>query len=174
MAVAAKGKAMIGKRRWDHFISVEGRVRARALMVASILVLLLGPALGPARAQPQDQVQAQTQGQAEIPNIEGRWAVAIELSSGRCRWEGSVTLAQRGREITGRGAVNPVGRDRRCPPLGGAIKGQVTGPRIGFGFATGALGRAHFDGTYDPATETMEGAWRARNGAGSWRADRVK
>ncbi len=127
-----------------------------------------------AEAQVLVQAEAQNLAQADLPRIQGRWALAIELASGRCRWRGGVNLRQRGREITGRGAVSPTGRARLCPPLGGAIKGRITGPRIGFGFATGALGRARFDGTYDPATDTMEGTFRARAAGGSWRAERVR
>ena len=146
----------------------------RGVLMAAAVMAALGLASLAARSQAQAETRAQAEVQAEIPDIHGRWSVAIELSSGCCRWEGSVTLRQRGREITGKGAVRPVGRRRRCPSLGGAIKGRITGPRIGFGFATGALGRARFDGIYDPQTDTMEGAWRARNATGPWRADRVK
>ncbi len=181
MAPGAKGKAAAreirrGRRRGRR--QTRGRMFrqwiGRGVLMAAAVMAALGLTSLAAQAQAQAEMFAQAEVQAEIPDIHGRWTVAIELSSGRCRWEGTVTLAQRGREITGRGAARPVGRGQRCPPLGGAIKGRITGPRIGFGFATGALGRAQFDGTYNPQTDTMSGAWRARFAAGPWRADRVK
>jgi len=135
-----------------------GAMLGRGLLIAAAVLVLGVGALGSAGSQ--------ALAQADIPNVSGRWAVAIELDTGRCRWEGSVTLRQLGTRITGWGRARPVDRDRRCPPLGGDIEGAVTGPRIGFGFATGTLGQARFDGTYDPKTGIMEGTWRARIGAG--------
>jgi hypothetical protein len=118
---------------------------------------------------------AQDLAQADLAQVEGRWIVVIELGSGRCRWRGSVSLRQDGRRVFGEGSARPHGRrSRRCPSLGGGIEGRVTGPRIGFGFATGHLGRADFEGTYDPKTETMRGHWRAGRAAGAWSAERAR
>ena len=113
---------------------------------------------------------------AEAPGISvaGLWAVVIEQPRRRCRWEGSVRLEQRGDRIAGSGEAKPVGHNRRCPLLKGKIDGKVDGNSVRFGFATGRLGVADFEGTLGEGGRTMSGRWRGRSAAGQWRAERAR
>ena len=115
--------------------SAKGKAHIKAGLGVLAVVAALGglgvaaPCTG-ARGETLVQADAQNLAQAEagVPRIQGRWAVAIELAGRRCRWRGTVSLRQQGREITGRGAASPTGRARFCPPLGGAIKGGSPAP----------------------------------------------
>jgi hypothetical protein len=131
------------------------RTRSFAISLAVLGSVLACP-LSEARADPTD----------------GAWAVAIEQAGGRCRWEGSVRLAQQGKRIEGSGEARPVA-GKRCPILRGAIEGTVNGRQVRFGFATGGLGTARFDGTLGADARTMTGRWRAGRAAGTWWADRA-
>ncbi len=106
--------------------------------------------------------------------VAGLWAVAIDQPRTGCRWHGHVRLAQRGRRITGSGKAQPAGRNRRCRPLKGAIDGNVDGNHVRFGFATGELGTADFQGMLDIGGLAMEGRWRARSASGRWWAERAR
>lgn len=114
-----------------------------------------------------------TEGVAEhnIAWVEGAWQVSIMMATRRCRWEGTVVLKQRQRQILGSGAAT--GR-RGCADLHGRIKGEVEGARVGFGFATGALGTARFRGTMRRDGKAMHGEWNARNASGAWTAVRAR
>ena len=106
--------------------------------------------------------------------VAGLWAVAIEQPRTRCRWEGHVRLAQKGRRLSGSGKAKAVGRNRRCPPLKGNIDGRVDGDSVRFGFAMGRLGVAEFEGALGDRGRTLAGRWRGRAASGLWWASRAR
>ena len=168
-------KTAIAERRAERAIGGSPRSANRAAVLAAtaLAVAGLGGVVGRAGIAAPASAEVKSQAEALVPRIQGRWRVMIELSSGRCRWRGFVELRQRGRRITGRGSARPARKARRCPVLAGKIRGHITGARIGFGFPTGALGRADFEGRLDSRTGTMRGSWNARSRGGSWRAEQA-
>ena len=138
-------------------------VRSPSLFVMTLVLGMIGFGMSQPRA-------------ADAPpnSVAGLWAVAIEQPRTRCRWEGHVRLAQKGHRITGSGEAKPVGRNRRCSPLKGNIEGANDGSLVRFGFATGRLGVADFEGTLGDGGRTMSGGWRTRSAAGQWAAERAR
>jgi hypothetical protein len=107
--------------------------------------------------------------------LSGRWAVRIVQSSTGCDWTGEVRLDEKDGTLTGDGsaAASKDSRDpRRCPPLKGEVNGTVRGDVVRFGFATGRLGKAEFEGKVVAKSKQMQGLWSARSAAGQWAAAR--
>lgn len=107
--------------------------------------------------------------------LTGRWAVRIVQPATGCDWVGEVRLNERSAVLTGEGAASATkaSRDpRRCPPLKGEVNGSVRGEIVRFGFATGRLGKAEFEGRLVKQGREMQGSWTARSAAGQWAAAR--
>jgi hypothetical protein len=107
--------------------------------------------------------------------LTGRWAVRIVQSSTGCDWTGEVRLNEKDGTLTGDGSATASkdSRDpRRCPPLKGEVNGTVRGDVVRFGFATGRLGKAEFEGKLVAKSKQMHGLWSARSAAGQWAAAR--
>ena len=113
---------------------------------------------------------------AEPPpkSVAGLWAIALEQPRTRCRWEGHVRLAQKGRRLSGSGKAKAVGRNRRCPPLKGNIDGEVDGNSVRFGFAMGRLGVAEFEGALGDGGRIVAGRWWGPTASGLWWAERAR
>ncbi len=107
--------------------------------------------------------------------LTGSWAVRIVQPATGCDWVGEVRLKERSGVLTGEGAASATkaSRDpRRCPPLKGEVNGAVHGEIVRFGFATGRLGKAEFEGRLVKQGREMHGSWTARSAAGQWAAAR--
>lgn len=106
--------------------------------------------------------------------VEGHWAVTIERKGRGCVWRGRIRLSQRGGRIAGAGWARAVKRARRCPDLKGKVEGEVEGRVVRFGFATGRIGTAWFEGQLASRGSTMRGRWRAGRATGAWSAARER
>lgn len=135
-----------------------------------------GWALAIALAAPAPLGPAPPAAAADAPTraIEGTWRVVIDQSRGRCGWRGTISLTRTGRRIAGEGQASPSKRQRRCPTLKGAVEGRIEGRQVRFGFATGRLGTAEFEGTLGDKPGIMSGRWSARRASGRWQATRVE
>lgn len=118
---------------------------------------------------------AQAAGSPPTPPLTGLWAVRIVQPSTGCDWVGEVRLNEKAAVLTGEGsaAATKASRDpRRCPPLKGQVNGSVRGEIVRFGFATGRLGKAEFEGRVVKQGREMQGSWSTRSAAGQWAAAR--
>ena len=109
------------------------------------------------------------------PALTGRWAVRIVQPATGCDWLGEVRLDERAGVLTGEGSATATkaSRDpRHCPPLKGEVNGSVRGEIVRFGFATGRLGKAEFEGRIAKQGREMQGSWSTRSAAGQWAAAR--
>jgi len=107
--------------------------------------------------------------------LTGRWAVRIVQPTAGCDWVGEVRLTERAGALDGEGSAAPTKdsrNPRRCPQLKGRIAGSVRGGIVRFGFATGRLGKAEFEGRIVKQGKEMQGSWTARSAAGQWAAAR--
>jgi len=107
--------------------------------------------------------------------LTGLWAVRIVQSATGCDWTGEVRLKEKDGALSGDGSATASkdSRDpRRCPPLKGEVNGTVRGDVVRFGFATGRLGKAEFEGKVVAKSKQMHGLWSTRSAAGQWAAAR--
>lgn len=104
--------------------------------------------------------------------LTGTWAVRIVQPATGCDWTGVVRLVERDRELSGRGSANPSPGARRCPRLEGEVNGDVRGAIVRFGFGTGPLGQAQFEGKILEGGDEMNGSWSTRSASGQWAAGR--
>lgn len=162
----SRGEAVPGAELPAAFQPRRDRAVRRGIELAVAAVLL---ALVPTSPAPPARA-ADTRPAA----IEGVWHVVIHQDRGRCTWRGTIALAETGERIAGEGGAKPPRHLRRCRALNGAVEGRVEGRRVRFGFATGPLGAADFEGTLGEGRRTMAGTWSARRAAGRWRAERVR
>lgn len=110
-------------------------------------------------------------GGAVAQPLTGRWAVRIVQPATGCDWVGEVRLDEKATVLTGEGSASATkdSRDpRRCPPLKGEVNGSVRGEIVRFGFATGRLGKAEFEGRIVKQGREMQGTWATRSAAGQW------
>ncbi|MDH3240125.1 MAG: hypothetical protein OEO83_05610 [Alphaproteobacteria bacterium] len=142
-----------------------GRTRFSVTGALTIFVIglsLVFPGICPARAQ------------EEPVFVQGTWAVVIDRSRRGCVWQGRIRLVQRGSQIVGSGWANAKGRSTRCRELRGKVEGTVSGPLVRFGFATGPLGTARFEGYVDSDRGTIKGDWASGSRSGNWSAKRER
>lgn len=111
-------------------------------------------------------------GQDQPASVAGAWALTIEGRDGRCVWRGRIGLRQHAGRISGAGWARPKNRGRRCPDLKGKVEGEVEGRVVRFGFATGRLGTAQFEGRLAAGRRVMRGHWDAGRASGVWSARR--
>jgi hypothetical protein len=107
--------------------------------------------------------------------VDGNWGVRIVQPATGCDWVGQIRLSERAGRISGRGQAAPSSEARqpaRCPRLEGQVEGERRGEVVRFGFATGRLGKADFEGRLDAGEREMHGTWRARSASGQWAAGR--
>lgn len=146
-------------------------IRACALSVAILFIAWQPPLLaaqGKADAEPAKPADP-------APPLTGRWAVRIVQPATGCDWVGEVRLNEKAAVLTGEGsaAATKASRDpRRCPQLKGEVNGSVRGQIVRFGFATGRLGKAEFEGRVVKQGREMQGSWSTRSAAGQWAAAR--
>ena len=144
---------------------ISGRTRltiaeALLLLVFGLFFILLGA----------PQVRAQE----EPVFVQGTWAVLIDRARRGCVWRGRIRLVQRGTRVVGSGWAEAKGRSPRCPRLQGKVEGSVSGPLVRFGFATGRLGTARFEGFVDANRGTVKGDWASGRVSGTWSAKRER
>jgi len=141
---------------------------ARLTIGGAALILGLGASLVVAGSRP---VRAQEQ----PAFVQGTWAVVIDRARRGCVWRGRIRLVQRrGARIVGSGWANSKGRSSQCPALQGKVEGTVSGPMVRFGFATGRLGTARFEGFVDVDRGIIKGDWAAGRRSGNWSAKRER
>jgi hypothetical protein len=107
--------------------------------------------------------------------LDGAWGVRIVQPRTGCTWVGHIRLTEQAGHIAGRGLATPSAESHapaRCPRLEGDVLGQRRGDIVSFGFATGRLGQADFEGRLDGSEQHMHGTWRTRAAAGQWSAGR--
>jgi hypothetical protein len=105
--------------------------------------------------------------------LTGDWGVLIVQPAVGCEWTGVIRLREQAGRITGDGVAEPpigTGRGARCPRLEGQVQGDRRGETVRFGFATGQLGRADFEGRVAAEAKEMTGTWRTRAARGEWSA----
>ncbi len=105
--------------------------------------------------------------------LTGDWGVLIVQPATGCEWSGVIRLREQAGRITGDGVAEPPigpGRTSRCPRLEGQVQGDRRGEIVRFGFATGKLGRADFEGQVAADAKEMTGTWHARAARGEWSA----
>lgn len=144
--------------------SFAWRARVRPVVLTA-LAALAGPAI----------VQAAGATTERDASLTGRWGVRIVQPATGCDWVGEVRLDQRSAVLTGEGSASATNHSRdprRCPPLKGEVNGSVRGEIVRFGFATGRLGKAEFEGRLLKQGSEMQGSWTARSAAGQWAAAR--
>lgn len=108
-------------------------------------------------------------------SLNGRWSIRIVQPATGCDWVGEVRLDQSAAVLTGHGSAAATKDSRgasRCPPLKGEVHGSVRGEIVRFGFATGRLGKAEFEGRIAKKGMEMQGSWTTRSAAGQWAAAR--
>jgi len=139
-------------------------ILARALLLPAAL-LVHGALPGPARAGDEPPRS----------ELDGDWGVRIVEPATGCEWLGQIRLEETAAKISGRGTAAPGPAARagaRCPRLAGRVEGERRGDVVRFGFATGPLGNADFEGRLAPQGGEMRGSWRTRAAAGQWAAGR--
>jgi hypothetical protein len=104
--------------------------------------------------------------------LTGEWGVLIIQRARGCEWTGVIELVERSGRLSGRGSATPSPGSRHCPRLEGKVNGDVQGDVVRFGFGTGPLGRADFQGRITPGANDMNGTWSTRSAAGEWSAAR--
>lgn len=107
--------------------------------------------------------------------LDGSWEVHIVQPRTGCTWKGQIRLTEQAGHIAGRGLATPSAESHapaRCPRLEGEVLGKRRGDIVSFGFATGRLGQADFEGRLDGGEQHMHGTWRTRAAAGQWSAGR--
>ena len=102
----------------------------------------------------------------------GDWGVLIVQRASACEWNGVIRLVERDGQLSGRGSATASSAAPRCPRLEGQVNGVVRGDVVRFGFGSGALGRAEFEGRIASGGAEMTGTWSARSAAGEWAAAR--
>lgn len=143
----------------------SGRARltiGAALVLFGLGVSLVLPGARAARAQ------------EEPVFVQGSWSVVIDRARRGCVWRGRIRLVQRGTRIVGSGWAHAKGRSPGCPELRGKVEGTVSGRLVRFGFATGRLGAARFEGFVDSDRGTMKGDWAAGRRSGNWSGKRER
>jgi hypothetical protein len=106
--------------------------------------------------------------------VQGSWAVVIDQARRGCVWRGRIRLVQRGSRVAGSGWAQTKGRSNQCPELHGKVEGTVSGPLVRFGFATGRIGTARFEGFVDVENGTIKGDWSSDRQSGNWSAKRER
>jgi len=111
---------------------------------------------------------------AATPTLTGEWGVLIVQPASGCEWDGVLQLREDGGRLSGKGRAAPRSpqASARCPWLEGAVQGERQRDTVRFGFATGRLGEAAFEGRVVPEAKTMTGTWRTRSARGEWSAAR--
>ena len=104
--------------------------------------------------------------------LTGEWGVLIVQPRTGCEWNGAIRLVERDGRITGRGYATASSSQPRCPRLEGKVSGAIQGEVVRFGFGTGALGKAEFEGYVSQSANEMTGTWTTRFAAGEWAAAR--
>lgn len=135
------------------------------------LVATLLAAIGLAATGVGVALAAQAQDQRTLT---GEWGVLIVQPASGCEWDGVIRLRERGGRLSGEGRAVPrrSPASARCPWLEGAIQGERQRETVRFGFATGRLGEADFEGRVAADAQTMTGTWRTRSSRGDWAAAR--
>jgi hypothetical protein len=105
-------------------------------------------------------------------SLSGEWGILIVQPASGCEWNGVVRLVQRGEQLSGRGSAAGPSGSPRCPRLEGEVNGTVQGGLVRFGFGTGPLGRAEFEGRTSAGAGEMAGTWATRSASGDWAAAR--
>jgi len=116
---------------------------------------------------------AHTADSSAQPTLTGDWGVLIVQPTTGCEWTGVIRLREQAGRISGDGVAEPpigLGRGTRCPRLEGQVQGDRRGETVRFGFATGQLGRADFEGRVAADAKEMTGTWRTRSARGDWSA----
>jgi hypothetical protein len=140
---------------------VERPDRASSRIAASLAcALILAPSLS---------VAADT---GKSRPLSGEWGILIVQPVTGCEWNGVIRLIERGGELSGRGSATASSASPRCPRLEGKVNGTVAGELVQFGFGTGPLGRAQFEGRIAAGAGEMTGTWATRSASGDWAAAR--
>ena len=105
-------------------------------------------------------------------SLSGEWGILIVQPVTGCEWNGVIRLIERGGELSGRGSATASSVSPRCPRLEGKVNGTVQGGLVQFGFGTGPLGRAEFEGSVAAGAGEMTGTWATRSASGDWAAAR--
>ena len=140
---------------------VTGRTRFSGQITAALAFALL-------MAPPHVLAADATKGRA----LTGEWGVLILQPRTGCEWNGAIRLAERAGQLSGRGSATASSSSPRCPRLQGNVSGTVQGAVVRFGFGTGPLGQAEFEGHVSDSANEMTGTWTTRSASGEWAAAR--
>jgi hypothetical protein len=141
--------------------------RGRLTIGGAALALAIGCFLFFPGARPVDA-------QEEPVFVQGSWSVVIDRARRGCVWRGRIRLVQRGTRVAGSGWAQAKARSTHCPQLQGKVEGTVSGPLVRFGFATGRIGTARFEGFVDAEKGTIKGDWSSGRQTGNWSAKRER
>jgi hypothetical protein len=141
--------------------------RGRLTVGGALLILVFGHALLLPGTRPAGA-------QEEPAFVEGSWSVVIDRARRGCVWRGRIRFVQRGTRVVGSGWAHSKGRSTRCPELRGKVEGTVSGPLVRFGFATGRIGTARFEGFVNAEKGTIKGDWASGRRSGNWSAKRER
>lgn len=135
-------------------------VRPDQIAAALIFALLSAPLPAPAADATKGRL------------LTGEWGVLILQPRTGCEWNGVIRLAERAGQLSGRGSATASTSSPRCPRLRGNVNGTVQGAVVRFGFGTGPLGQAEFEGHVSDSANEMTGTWTTRSASGEWAAAR--